>query len=430
MQGRHGRVGALVATLACLTAPAIADAEDPVLAAAGDIACAPGVPATATTCQYGATASLIAAANPAVVAALGDTQYENATPADYAGAFDPTWGAFKGRIRPAVGNHEYQTPDAAGYFSYFGPIAGDPATGAYSYDVGAWHAIVLNSNCSIVSCADGSAQATWLAQDLAAHRSSPCTLAYWHHPRFSSQTVFLGDDPSTAPLFKALHDAGVDIVLSGHAHDYERFAQLTPEGVPSRDRAHGVREFVVGTGGDEHYSFAGPTRRIGSQASDDTTFGALFLTLHPSSYEWRFDHVLSGDASGSFTDASSAAVPCHNAPRKVRVRSSVLRVVGGRLPIKVASDPLAARRSTGTLVVTTSRPVRRGGHKRILRIAQGSFSVEPGATATARPLLTAAARSVLASLRGVRLKITAIVRHPFGHTAVSRRTLPLLVGRR
>jgi hypothetical protein len=191
-----------------------------------------------------------------------------------------------------------------------------------------------------------------------------------------------------------------------------------------------VRECVVGTGGDEHFPFAGPTRRTGSEASDDTTFGALFLTLRSSSYAWRFDHVLNGDVSGSFSDASKAAVPCHNAAQKVRVQSSVLRVVRGRLPIKVTGNRMASSRSTGTLVVTTSRAVRSGGHKRIMRIAEGRFSVAPGATATTRAPLTAKARSILAHLNGARLRITATVLNPFGHKAVSRRTLPFRVSRR
>src|SRR4051794_837921 len=231
----------LVAMLALLGAPSAA-AGDPVLAAAGDIACAPGSTVDATHCHQSATAELLLAQRPDVVATLGDNQYGTASYADFLGAFDLTWGRLKPALRPVAGNHEYTySALAAGYTAYFGSAA----AAAYSYEIGAWHVVALNSNCTAGTCADlGSggttnAQVQWLEADLAAHPTS-CTLAYWHHPLFSSSTI--GGSPGVRALWKTLYAHGADVVLGGHDHHYERMAQRDPSG--SRT-ASGIRSFVV-----------------------------------------------------------------------------------------------------------------------------------------------------------------------------------------
>jgi hypothetical protein len=235
---------------------------------------------------------------PGTVAALGDLAYENGSPAEFATWYAPSWGRHYARTRPAPGNHEYQTPGAAGYFGYWGSIAGDPARGYYSYDLGAWHVISLNSNCAFIGgCGAGSAQEKWLRADLAAHPSR-CTLAYWHHPRFSGGIV--GSSSMMQPIWQDLVAFKADLVLVAHAHNYQRFAPMTAAGDLSA--ARGIREFVVGTGGRSHHT-AGPAANL--QLSNDTTFGVLKLTLNASSYAWQFVPV----AGATFTDSGSAA--CH-----------------------------------------------------------------------------------------------------------------------
>ena len=273
-------------------------AADPVIAAAGDIACDPtansGAPAR---CDQAATAQQIISLNPTAVLTLGDHQYESNTSSQYTAVFHPTWGAFKGKIRPAIGNHEYLTPNAAGYFGYFGAAAGDPAKGYYSYNLGAWHLISLNSECSHVGgCGAGSAQETWLRADLAAHPAA-CTLAYWHEPRWSSGEH--GNATQMTTIWNDLVAAHADLVLSGHNHDYERFPALNASGVPT---STGVREFVVGTGGKNHYGF-GTAPAISGELRNDTAFGIVRLDLHPTSYEWRFLPA----PSYTFTDSGAAA---------------------------------------------------------------------------------------------------------------------------
>jgi hypothetical protein len=250
------------------------------LAAAGDIACQPGQPRTFRTCQYEETAKLIGYLNPKVVAPLGDYQYFTGSIATAAGAFDRTWGLFKDRMRPTASDHDYQSPGGAGYFTYFGPAAAPPH-GYYSYNLGSWHVVVLNTNCPrYFSCEAGSAQEQWLRADLAANRRS-CTLAYFHEPRFSSAGRFIG-----RPLFaiwSALYDHGVDVVLNADAHVYERFAPQNPYG--SADPARGIRQFTVGTGGKDHTRFI---RVAPNSERRFNSFGVLALRLRPGSYLWRF----------------------------------------------------------------------------------------------------------------------------------------------
>ena len=299
-----GLVG-LAVTCACgsvPTGPAPVDAPvDPILVAAGDIASctSDGAEATARLLD-----GLFPAGTPAehgVVAALGDNAYDRGSPGEYAACYEPTWGRHRARTRPAPGNHEYLTPRAAGYYAYFGPAAGDPDRGYYSYELGAWHVIVLNSNCAAVGgCDAGSEQETWLRADLASHPSR-CALASWHHPRFSSGAKH-GDHPFVRDLWLALQENGVELALVGHEHNYERFAPQDADGRP--EPARGIREFVVGTGGhDTLYGFGPP--RPNSEVRASGTYGVLEVTLRPRSYEWRF---LS--ASGTtFADAGSDT--CH-----------------------------------------------------------------------------------------------------------------------
>jgi hypothetical protein len=237
---------------------------------------------------------------PGTVAALGDLAYEHGSAAEFSACYQPSWGAFKNRTRPAPGNHEYETdPTAAGYFGFWGARAGNPAQGWYSYDLGAWHVISLNSNCSFVGgCFAGSPQETWLRADLAAHKNT-CTLAYWHHPRFSGGQVTSESDMQQ--FWQDLYDANADLVLTGHAHNYQRFAPQTATGV--FDPVRGITEFVVGTGGNPTLHPAAPIAN--TAVMNNNTWGVLRLTLRNSGYDWQFLPV----AGGGFTDSGS--FPCH-----------------------------------------------------------------------------------------------------------------------
>jgi acid phosphatase type 7 len=237
------------------------------------------------------------------VLTLGDEAYPEGTAQDFRECYEPSWGQFKGRTKPVPGNHEYETEGASAYFGYFGEAAGNPEEGYYSYDLGSWHIVALNSNCGEgeIRCGPGSAQTKWLKQDLAANADEgQCTLAYMHHPRFSSGEEH-GSTPELEPLWEALYEAGADVVLSGHEHNYERFAPQDPEGRADSER--GIREFVVGTGGKSHYPIVNPIAN--SEVHNDETYGVLKLTLHPQSYEWQFVPV----EGESFTDSGSAR--CH-----------------------------------------------------------------------------------------------------------------------
>jgi hypothetical protein len=269
------------------TSTPVTTGGDPIIAAAGDIACDPsdgsfnGGNGTTNNCRQKAVSDLFVGKNFSAVLALGDIQYEDGAPSKYLQSFDPSWGRAKNLIHPAVGNHEYLTAGASGYYNYFGAAAGDKTKGYYSYDIGAWHLVALNSNCSQVGgCGAGSPQEQWLKADLAAHPTM-CTLAYWHHPRFSSGEH--GSNTSYDAFWKDLYAAGAEIVLSGHDHDYERFAPQNPSGAAD---PNGIQQFVVGTGGKNHYAF-NPTKP-NSLVRNSDTYGILKLTLHPTSYDWQF----------------------------------------------------------------------------------------------------------------------------------------------
>jgi hypothetical protein len=280
-------------------APASKGANDKVLVAAGDIACTPGnAPPTEVTCQAGATAQTAEGLHPDAVAALGDLQYEAGELSGFRQSYDVSWGGLRAITYPALGNHDFLSGRGAGYFTYFaGRPDGTSGQGWYSYDLGAWHVIVLNSNCSVVGCGAGSAQGRFLEADLARHRST-CTLAYWHHPRFSSGLH--GDDASLDAIWRTLATAGGDLVLSGHDHDYERFQPRDADG--SVDPTRGMREFVVGTGGRSIYPFGAAT--LGSEVRK-ATFGVLELTLKPAGYHWRFVAL----AGSGFSDEGDGS--CH-----------------------------------------------------------------------------------------------------------------------
>jgi hypothetical protein len=275
---------------------------DPVIAAAGDIACSPSeqrANTSAVACQMLATSNLLIGKNFKAVLALGDLQYPAGTLADFQATYAPTWGRLKALTQPVPGNHEYGTPRAAGYFRYFGAIAHQDTQGYYSYNLGRWHLIALNSNCSDVGgCGVGSPQEKWLKADLAANKTM-CTLAYWHHSRFSS--ALHGNNADYDAFWQDLYAAGVDLILNGHDHNYERFAPQTPAGVA--DPKRGIREFVVGTGGRNLYPFK--QIRANSELRDNQTFGVLSLTLHPTGYDWQFLPI----AGQTFTDSGSQA--CH-----------------------------------------------------------------------------------------------------------------------
>ncbi len=280
-----------------------------VIAAAGDIACGPNdVPSPPNTnlCQAAATADLLVKGNFAKVLALGDEQYPCGSLHDFQTIYASSWGRVKAITRPTPGNHEYETMGAGcdgsgkatGYFDYFGRSAGPTQRGYYSFNLGSWHLISLNSNCAAVGgCSKDSPQERWLKRDLATHHQK-CTLAYWHHPRFSSGIN--GNEPQSDAFWRDLYAARADVVLVGHDHDYERFAPQDPE---QRRSARGIREFVVGTGGKSHFPFT--SVQANSQIRNAGTFGILELTLRRFGYAWTFAPV----PGETFTDSGVAA--CH-----------------------------------------------------------------------------------------------------------------------
>ena len=296
----------LMAVTAAFAAAAPAQAADPVIAAAGDIACSPSGAVTSTKCRQRSTSDLLVGAGLSGVLPLGDLQYASGSYSSFTKSYAVSWGRVSPITFPAAGNHEYLTSGAQGYFDYFngagafGGRAGDRDKGYYSFDIGSWHLIALNSGdkCNPVSCAKGSAQETWLRADLAAHPTS-CTLAFWHHPRFNSGHG--GNASFMGAIYQDLYDANADVVLGGHAHNYERFAPQDPSG--KLDRARGLRQFVVGTGGAFFTSIG--SKAPNSEVRNNSTYGVLMLTLHPTSYDWRFVP----EAGKTFTDAGSES--CH-----------------------------------------------------------------------------------------------------------------------
>jgi hypothetical protein len=285
----------------------LADGPTVRVAAAGDIACDPAEAdfnagtGTATTCRQMAVSDAIIAGAYSAVLPLGDEQYNAGTAVAFNSSYRPSWGRLDAISHPVVGNHEYGSPSAGPYFTYFGASAGTSGQGWYSYDIGSWHVIALNSNCAYISggCGTGSPEESWLRADLAAHPVG-CTLAYWHHPLFTSGQQ--GPTAQMSTIWADLAGASADLVLNGHEHDYERFAPQSATG--QRDDAHGLREIIVGTGGENHMTFhAVPAAN--SEVRDNSSFGFLELTLSSGAYSWRFVPT----APDTFTDGGSGT--CH-----------------------------------------------------------------------------------------------------------------------
>jgi len=273
--------------------------EPQIVAAAGDIACEPsdsdfdgGDP---NQCQARATAELLAKAD--AVIPLGDLQYPDGALESYAKGYDPTWGAFADESYPAPGNHDYHVAGAEGYFDYWTSKdrpTGPGRSGYYSWDLGSWHLIALNSNCDFVPCDDGSPQNDFLEHDLA-NTTQRCILAYWHHPLFNSGETHGASMPSGAKAFwEDLIAAGADIVVNGHEHNYQRYGKQDATGQTTSD---GIREFVVGTGGKSHYGLL-EEKDPNYETGNTTEFGVLLLHLANDSYSWEFVAV-----SGAVLDA-------------------------------------------------------------------------------------------------------------------------------
>ncbi len=289
----------------------VAAAGDPVVGAAGDIACDPASSSfnsgsgTSSSCRQKYTAALLINTGLSAVLPLGDDQYECGGYTAFQKSYALSWGQVLSITHPAVGNHEYLTSggtgcstNASGYFKYYGAAAGPAGKGYYSYNIGTWHIIVLNTQCSSVDgCASGSPQYTWLKNDLAAD-TAKCTLAYWHIPLFSSGGRA---NSNSKPFWTLLYNANADVILNGHDHIYERFAPQNPSG--GADSVRGIREFIVGTGGSNHTGIS--TIAANSQVRNASTYGILRLTLHATSYDWQFVPI----SGQSFTDSGTTA--CH-----------------------------------------------------------------------------------------------------------------------
>ncbi len=265
-----------------------------VIAAAGDIS-------DDVLANQQKTSDLIFGKGYDAVLLLGDNQYEAGSLADYKKYYEPTWGRFKSITYPAPGNHEYGTSNATGYYSYFGTQAGAATKGYYSFDLGSWHVVAINTNdgCSAVGCSASSAQVTWLKDDLQKN-AKKCTLAFWHHPRFNSGASH-GNFTGAQALWDTLYAAGADVVLNGHEHVYERFDPQDPSGVA--DSQKGIRQFTVGTGGRAFYAFG--TTKANSVVRRSDTYGILKMTLKADSYDWAFVPI----AGSTFTDTGSGT--CH-----------------------------------------------------------------------------------------------------------------------
>ena len=257
--------------------------DDPVVAGAGDISLC-----SAPEDTY--TAALLANINGDVIT-FGDNTQLHGTAEEFAECYDPTWGLYKYKTHPTPGNHDYHTLEALPYYEYFGSAAGEVGKGYYSYDIGYWHLIALNSEIDISS---DSPQVQWLQADLDSHQNN-CALAYWHRPRFTSG-LSNPSDPSIGAIWDVLYEYGVDVVLNGHVHLYERFAPQNPQGDAD---SNGIREFVVGTGGGgSFYDYSPIANR---EVINNETYGVIKLTLHEYSYDWEFIPI----EGQTFTDAGS-----------------------------------------------------------------------------------------------------------------------------
>jgi acid phosphatase type 7 len=413
---RPGLRLALTISLAsvALALPASAQAADPVIAAAGDIACG-SFPTALGSCQQQATSDLLLERPWTAVLALGDEQYPDGDVDLFQQFYEPTWGRVKAITHPVPGNHEYATPGAFGYFSYFGAAAGDYSRFYYSFDLGNWHVIALNSNCAQVGgCQPGSPEETWLRSDLAAHRNS-CTLAYWHHPHFSSGGA--GNDDRgvnpTGAFWDDLYAAGADVVLNGHDHGYERFAPQTPTAIA--DPAYGIREFVVGTGGRSHSTY--PTLVPNSERRNGRSFGILQVGLHRASFYWRFVSV----HGTAFTDTGRGR--CHGSPNAPLIEMSARRTA--RLSragsVRLLARCTASCSAQAQVTVTVGR--RRIKSLRISRylFPEVPMKVHLKFTKVALRVI----RRALERHTRLRARITALASVDGGKTEATRRTIRL-----
>jgi acid phosphatase type 7 len=316
-----GRACALAALLLLIAAgaPAAQAKRTPLIAAAGDIACAPNNPrynsgyGTSNSCQQLGTSNLLSGRSLSAVLPLGDLQYDqDGSLESFLATYNSTWGRWHAASHPVIGNHEYDDGQgAAGYWDYWDGIgvgdglAGVRGHGWYSYNVGSWHLVALNSNCDQVSCRGSSRQLKWLRSDLR-DNADRCVLAYMHHPHFSSG--LFEEDGSTRSLWKALYRGRADVVLNGHDHIYERFAPQRPSGIV--DHKKGISQFTVGTGGYFLFPIASP-RMPHSQFADSQDFGVLFMSLGLKHYGWSFV-----DVSGDTIDHGKRA--CHREKRPKR----------------------------------------------------------------------------------------------------------------
>jgi Invasin, domain 3/Calcineurin-like phosphoesterase len=355
---------------------------------------------------------------PGTVYTLGDNIYPDGLASEFNNCYEPTWGRHKARTRPSAGNSDYETSGALPYFNYFGTAAGQPGQGYYSYNLGAWHVVVLNSN---IPRTPSSPQMQWLRSDLDANPSQ-CTLAYFHHPLFSSVNgTGTGGDvwTSVRPFWDTLYSRGADVVLSGHRHSYERMAPLRPDGTP--DATFGIREFVVGTGGVGGGTLS--NLHPASEVRNGDTRGALKLYLYDDSYAWKFIPI----AGKTFTDSGSVA--CHPAP------GGVAPAVSPTLST-IAADPttIVAGSSSSTITVTARNPSgdpvsgvtvvlsATGGGNTIVQ-PSGPTDAAGVATGSFSSTVAAASKTISAVIGGVAVTQTAVVRVNAGAPSAARSTV-------